>query len=431
MKLLRRFFINLQQYKSILRGLLVLLFIYLVIIGNDNKYSIIETKQESYANAMKLDGYISEMSVHNADVENQIDLIQNKIVQFEKKIAQFENDFDNKKNIRNEILVILHIPRTAGMHWHKLITRKLFFRSPNSSYEIGCTHGEQLIDCKFNSYNRETSDWFRQDRICNTHSGYSDLLDCIETKRKFLKNDVKIQMITFLREPIKRYISQVHYRLDNVWPRDLSKNKCSNFKLYDKNCNTSKERQDKTMQELIECEHNVAFNMQVRMLADYDDIGCHSLHCWMNQCPLVVRVSNEKKLLESAKQTLVSMKFFGLTEYQELSEYLFEKSFNDKYKISTTTIDPAEWKKVSWDNFIDKMNVNVKETFREPLNQSKISELINEAEANSVTSEEYKNIPKEFLEKIKEKNRLDIALYEFAKELFFQRVRQIYYSSND
>ena len=42
----------------------------------------------------------------------------------------------------------------------------------------------------------------------------------------------------------------------------------------------------------------------------------------------------ENDLLENAKKNLVSFSFFGLTEYQRLSQYLFEKTFKNKFKFS-------------------------------------------------------------------------------------------------
>ena len=42
----------------------------------------------------------------------------------------------------------------------------------------------------------------------------------------------------------------------------------------------------------------------------------------------------ENDLLENAKKNLVSFSFFGLTEYQRLSQYLFEKTFKNKIKFS-------------------------------------------------------------------------------------------------
>ena len=329
---------------------------------------------------------------------------------------------------KNLILVILHIPKTSGTHWYKLITRKLFTQTSDNVYTKSCQNEYGLIKCKFNSYSRNTEDIFRQSQVCNTHSGYSDLIDCIKAKRPYLSANSDIQMITFLREPVKRYISQIYYRPDGLWARDLSEKKCPNFKLYDKSCNTKSTWQNSTWQTFLECDYNRAINQQMRMLANYDNIGCDVLSCWLksSDCTQSLKESNENKMLESAKKTLKSMKFFGLTEYQELSEYLFEKTFDNKYKFSESLIDNEEWDKISWNNFVDRMKIVVRPVFKSELNVTKIYEAIDETEGNTVASRKSKRISDKDLDLVSQLNSLDMELYKFAKDLFFKRIKKIY-----
>lgn len=84
-------------------------------------------------------------------------------------------------------------------------------------------------------------------------------------------------------------------------------------------------------------------------------------------------------ILQSAKDNLQSMAFYGLTEYQRATQYMFERTFKLKF------IDP----------FIQRNVTHAGET-----------QLTEEQKA-----------------KVIEKNRLDIELYQFAKDLFFQRLR--------
>ena len=136
-----------------------------------------------------------------------------------------------------------------------------------------------------------------------------------------------------------------------------------------------------TWKEFLTCEYNLANNRQVRMLANYNILGCRVLKCWTKaaNCSREEKWLNENRLLESAKQTLTSISFFGLTEYESLSQFLFEKTFGDKMKFLEPLVDG---------------------------NHTKYE-----------LSEEYRNISN-----IKENNHLDIQLYEFTKKLFFKRV---------
>ena len=88
------------------------------------------------------------------------------------------------------------------------------------------------------------------------------------------------------------------------------------------------------------------------------------------------------ELLESSKETLASFSFFGLQEYSNLSFKLFGKTFENKLKFRKPF--PAETKRVD-----------------EGVLDSDFNKYLNE---------------------INENNQLDIQLYEFAKQLFFQRV---------
>uniref|UniRef100_A0A3B1K8K7 Heparan-sulfate 6-O-sulfotransferase n=1 Tax=Astyanax mexicanus TaxID=7994 RepID=A0A3B1K8K7_ASTMX len=74
----------------------------------------------------------------------------------------------------------------------------------------------------------------------------------------------------------------------------------------------------------MDCPYNLANNRQVRMLADLSLVGCYN-----------VSTLPEKKraqiLLESAKKNLRDMAFFGLTEFQRKTQYLFERTFRLRF----------------------------------------------------------------------------------------------------
>nr|CAI5853179.1 unnamed protein product [Callosobruchus analis] len=88
-------------------------------------------------------------------------------------------------------------------------------------------------------------------------------------------------------------------------------------------------------------------------------------------------------MLASAKKNLQSMAFFGLTEYQKISQYIFEETFNLRFSI--------------------------------PFEQNN----------STVSSSTITTLTPEQTERIAELNSLDIELYSFAKKLLFARFEQL------
>ncbi len=84
-------------------------------------------------------------------------------------------------------------------------------------------------------------------------------------------------------------------------------------------------------------------------------------------------------MLQSAKRNLVRLHFFGLTEYQNETQTLFERTFNMTFKRDFTT------------------------------NQS-------------IASDKSKTITAEQLDLAMKLNNLDLQLYQFAKKIFFSRL---------
>lgn len=160
---------------------------------------------------------------------------------------------------------------------------------------------------------------------------------------------------------------------------------CRDQELYKKKCYNGDSWANVSWVNFLNCENNLANNRQVRMLANHNILGCNALKCLVEStnCSSELKLLNQQKLLESAKHTLVGLAFFGLTEHQELSEYLFLKTFNEN-----------------------------KFQFTQPIKD--INETIAKKSLDGEASK--------YIERIKEKNNLDIELYNFAKELFFKRV---------
>lgn len=81
-----------------------------------------------------------------------------------------------------------------------------------------------------------------------------------------------------------------------------------------------------SLDEFIGCESNLAGNRQTRMLADLELIGCYDKS-------YMPKEERDRVMLASAKKNLQSMAFFGLTEHQKISQYVFEETFNLRFAI--------------------------------------------------------------------------------------------------
>ncbi|RMC19884.1 hypothetical protein DUI87_03450 [Hirundo rustica rustica] len=178
--------------------------------------------------------------------------------------------------------------------------------------------------------------------------------------------------ITILRDPVSRYLSEWrHVQRGATWKASL--HVCDGRSPTTEelpSCYTGDDWSGCSLQEFMDCPYNLANNRQVRMLSDLSLVGCYNLSVMPEE-------QRNKILLDSAKENLKRMAFFGLTEFQRKTQYLFEKTFNM--------------------NFIS------------PFTQ------YNSTRASSM------EIDKQTQQHIKALNFLDMKLYDYAKDLFLQR----------
>uniref|UniRef100_G3URQ0 Heparan-sulfate 6-O-sulfotransferase n=1 Tax=Meleagris gallopavo TaxID=9103 RepID=G3URQ0_MELGA len=132
--------------------------------------------------------------------------------------------------------------------------------------------------------------------------------------------------ITMLRDPVSRYLSEwKHVQRGATWKTSL--HMCDGRSPTPDELPTCYEGDDwsgVSLQEFMDCSYNLANNRQVRMLADLSLVGCYNL-TFMNE------TERNVILLQSAKNNLKNMAFFGLTEFQRKTQYLFERTFNLKF----------------------------------------------------------------------------------------------------
>lgn len=101
------------------------------------------------------------------------------------------------------------------------------------------------------------------------------------------------------------------------------------------------------------------------------------------------KVDRDRIMLASAKKNLNSMAFFGLTEFQKISQYIFEETFNLRFAI--------------------------------PFEQN--NSTVSSSTLNTLSSEQSA--------KITELNYLDIDLYNYAKKLLFERFEKLKFRDSD
>ncbi|XP_077622910.1 heparan-sulfate 6-O-sulfotransferase 1 [Crocuta crocuta] len=187
-----------------------------------------------------------------------------------------------------------------------------------------------------------------------------------------LRTPRKFYYITLLRDPVSRYLSEWrHVQRGATWKTSL--HMCDGRTPTPEElppCYEGTDWSGCTLQEFMDCPYNLANNRQVRMLADLSLVGCYNLS-------FIPEGKRAQLLLESAKKNLRGMAFFGLTEFQRKTQYLFERTFNLK--------------------------------FIRPFMQ------YNSTRAGGVEVDE------DTIRRIEELNDLDMQLYDYAKDLFQQR----------
>jgi hypothetical protein len=128
-----------------------------------------------------------------------------------------------------------------------------------------------------------------------------------------------------------------------------------------------------SLEEFMECSHNLANNRQTRMLADLTLVNCYN-RSGSEQAD----EQRDAAILASAKRNLASLAYFGLTEFQVESQWLFERTFGLHFTSA----------------FVQ----------------------YNETRASDA------NLTLAQIQRLRHVNALDEQLYDYARQLFFHRL---------
>ncbi|KAM7359644.1 heparan sulfate 6-O-sulfotransferase isoform 3-T3 [Cochliomyia hominivorax] len=290
----------------------------------------------------------------------------------------FQFDMDG-----HDVMVFLHIQKTGGTSFGRHLVRDLDLKRP-----CECQRQRKRCYC-FRPHRNENWLFSRYSTgwKCGLHADWTELTSCVD--QELDKNEGESAKrryfyITLLREPIARYMSEYrHVKRGATWKG--SRHWCLGRQATTQElppCYKGKDWLDVTIDEFAGCESNLAANRQTRMLADLALVGCYN----KSAMPAHER---DRVMLASAKRNLAAMAYFGLTEYQKISQYIFEETFNLRFAI--------------------------------PFEQHN----------TTLSVSAIHNLRPDQRRHIEELNSLDIELYAFAKNLLFERFEHLKAKDND
>ncbi|XP_037551475.1 heparan-sulfate 6-O-sulfotransferase 1-A [Nematolebias whitei] len=271
-----------------------------------------------------------------------------------------------------DVIVFLHIQKTGGTTFGRHLVQNVRLEVP-----CDCRPGQKKCTC-YRPNRKET--WlfsrFSTGWSCGLHADWTELTNCVpgvlnkkENKQKTLR---KFYYITLLRDPVSRYLSEWrHVQRGATWKTSL--HMCDGRTPTPEelpSCYEGSDWSGCTLQQFMDCPYNLANNRQVRMLADLSLVGCYNMST-------VPEKKRAQLLLESAKKNLRDMAFFGLTEYQRKTQFLFERTFRLRFIRPFMQYNSTRAAGVDLDNTT--------------------------------------------VQRIEELNELDMELYDYARDLFQQR----------
>ncbi|XP_039232602.1 heparan-sulfate 6-O-sulfotransferase 3-B isoform X3 [Drosophila yakuba] len=284
----------------------------------------------------------------------------------------FQFDMDG-----HDVMVFLHIQKTGGTSFGRHLVRDLDLKRP-----CECQRQRKRCYC-FRPHRNENWLFSRYSTgwKCGLHADWTELTSCVDVELDKNEGETakrRYFYISLLRQPIARYMSEYrHVRRGATWKG--SRHWCLGRQATAAElpaCYKGKDWLDVDLDQFAGCESNLAANRQTRMLADLALVGCYN----KSSMPAHER---DRVMLASAKRNLAAMAYFGLTEYQKMSQYIFEETFNLRFAI--------------------------------PFEQHN----------TTISATAVQNLRPDQKRRIDKLNSLDIELYAFAKTLLFQRFEHL------
>lgn len=278
-------------------------------------------------------------------------------------------------NIRgSDVIVFLHIQKTGGTSFGRHLVQDLDLEKP-------CDCRENRKRCRCTRPNSHTSYWlfsrYSTGWQCGLHADWTELANCVDTALDQREGQVmkrRYFYVTLLRDPVQRFLSEfLHVQRGATWKQ--ARHWCGGREATSAElppCFPGETWEEVQLEEFLSCTSNLAFNRQTRMLADLTLVHCYNASALTPE-------ERDRRLLASAKQNLQRMAFFGLCENQQVSQYLFEQTFDLHFM-----------------------------TQFQQFNETHVASVL-------------RDISAEQLAHVRKLNMLDIELYEFARALLLNR----------
>uniref|UniRef100_T1IVF7 Heparan-sulfate 6-O-sulfotransferase n=1 Tax=Strigamia maritima TaxID=126957 RepID=T1IVF7_STRMM len=279
---------------------------------------------------------------------------------------------------RSDVIVFLHIQKTGGTSFGRHLVQDLDLEKP-------CDCRENRKKCKCTRPNSNISYWlfsrYSTGWLCGLHADWTELTNCVDStlnQREVKQIKRRYFYVTLLRDPIQRFLSEfLHVQRGATWKQ--ARHWCGGKEATTDElppCFQDETWDDVQLDEFMSCKSNLAINRQTRMLANLDLVGCYNTS-------LMTPEERDTIMLSSAKENVRKMAFFGLCEHQLINQYLFENIFDMHFLTQ----------------------------FRQ-FNETHVATLL-------------KSVSTAQVEQIRQLNRLDIELYEYAQTLLLQRFEQM------
>lgn len=236
------------------------------------------------------------------------------------------DDFQFDMNA-HDVMVYLHIQKTGGTSFGKHLVRDLDLKRPCT-----CQRRKKRCYC-FRPHRNENWLFSRYSTgwKCGLHADWTELTGCVDQELDRNEGETakrRYFYITLLREPKSRFLSEWrHVQRGATWKN--ARHWCLGKEATVEElpaCYKGDDWRGVTLEEFTSCSNNLAINRQTRMISDLALIGCY------NKSTMLPTERN-RVMLASAKRNLAAMSYFGLTEYQKISQYIFEETFNLRFAI--------------------------------------------------------------------------------------------------
>lgn len=231
---------------------------------------------------------------------------------------------------KNHVLSFLHIQKAGGTYLEKRLVTDIDGLGCNCSKEgrhLSCRclrgKGDPWVIMRYVNFGQVTG-W-----PCGLHPDLAMLSECIP---KLLQDNLgedyspEIHFFTILRNPVARYVSEFrHVQRGATWQN--ANVKCKRDSL----CYEGENWSDVTLNDFMKCKQNPANNRQIQMLADLP-MTCSELFAMSKE-------EQDALVYKSATVALRKMIFFAILEKPAESQFIFEKTFNVKFKNDWTLFD--------------------------------------------------------------------------------------------